>query len=159
MHFFKPECADWESIFHLSPVILDMSSTFMNTFTANLKSFVRLAFKNISRNLKPQTKKSLSFFRKLSWCGWDWGRLVCQTGFFLSSTSTLEGATTLSIMTFSLTALSIIAFSMKINKTRHSYAQHNGRLLFCRLLFMPYVLYAKCSKIDLYGECYYAECL
>jgi hypothetical protein len=96
---------------------------------------------------------------KLSWCGWDWGRLVCQTSFFLSSTSTLEGATTLCITTFSITALSIIAFSIKINKTRHSYAQHNGRLLFCWLLFMPYVLYAKCRKIDLYAECHYAECL
>ncbi len=71
-----------------------------------------------------------------------------------------DGATTFGITAFSITILCIRTLSITI-KTRHS-SQWNS-ILFCRVSFMPSVIYTDCllcwvSYFYCYVECHYASC-
>jgi hypothetical protein len=68
------------------------------------------------------------------------------------------GATTLIIMTFSITILSIMTLSITINnETQHFDTWHS--ILLCRVSFKLSVVYAECHKQTHYAECRCAECL
>ncbi len=84
--------------------------------------------------------------------------------------ASLQGATTLSIMPFSITTLSIIALRITtlsiiafsiiiINATQHNNdTQHNGRAFLYWVSFMLIVIYGESHIKSLFAVCHYAEC-
>jgi len=64
--------------------------------------------------------------------------------------SSVNGASTLSIITFSI----MIKYDTHRNDTRHNCTEH------CYAeSFMLSVIYAECRMLALYAECHYGECL
>ncbi len=93
-----------------------------------------------------------------------WKQIFCNSPSCIKA----KGATTVSIMTFSITILSIMTFSITIlsvttykRGTRQNGAQHKGRVFLCWVSIMLSVIYAKshvcwvsCLLSLMYAECH-----